>query len=712
VLAFQGLNDVVGEGTFLALPELTAVGPTSSGAAAFLVPPTPGHDNGPSYPGVSGKPSFSRASGTFSSPFSLQLGATAPGAVIRFTLDGHDPTETYGTVYTAPLAISDSTRIRARVFEPGLAPGQVISRLYAKLAADVLSFSSNLPIVVVDTFGGGLTQEFLTETLTTITPTTGARATILDPPGFAGLAGLRIRGSSSTSFPKKQFFLETWDDTRDDVSVSLLGMPLQSDWILYAPYTDKTLMRDVLAYKWSNDIGRYAVRTRFVEVFLRTSTGPVSTADYAGVYVLEEKIKQDPHRVNLVDLQPEDSVPPAVTGGYILKKDRLDPGDVGFTLGSDLRLDYVEPKEEEITDAQAAWLTGWLNQMEAALAGPDFAAAYLDFDSFIDHHILVEMTKNIDGFRLSTFMFKDRGAKLHMGPIWDYNLTLGNANYLEGWLPTGWYYQQLTGADYPWWPRLFQDPEFRLRYADRWFAFRRGPFRTQALLSDIDGSASLLNEAQARNYVRWPILGTYVWPNWFIGATYASEIDWMKQWLSDRLLWMDGQFPAPPVFNHAPGQVPTGFALTVTPASGTAYYTLDGSDPRLPGGAVAPSALTYAGPLSIDQARQVRARSWDGSTWSALNEGTFAPVPPAYVNEVLAVNVSLRADEHGDFDPWVELYNPFPSTADLAGTFLTDDLQVPTKWQVPAGTALCGGQWLLVWADGEPAQGPLHASFA
>ncbi|HEX5043853.1 MAG TPA: CotH kinase family protein [Candidatus Polarisedimenticolaceae bacterium] len=711
VLAFQGLNDAATEGAFLVLPELTGVGPTSTVAPAFLVPATPGRYNGFTYPGVSGKPSFSHASGTFSSPFSLQLSAAAPAALIRFTLDGSDPTETQGTVYSEPLSISDSTRIRARVFEPGLAPGQVITRLYAKLAPDVLSFSSNLPLVVVDTFGGGLTQEFLTETLTTVIPTTGARAGIVDPPGFAGLAGLRIRGSSSTSFPKKQFFLETWDDTRDDLSVSLLGMPLQSDWILYAPYTDKTLMRDALAYKWSNDIGRYAVRTRFVEVFLRTAAGPVSAADYAGVYVLEEKIKQDVNRVNLVDLQPEDAIPPAVTGGYILKKDRLDPGDLGFALGSGLRLAYVEPKEEEITAAQAAWLSGWMNEMEAALAGPDFAADYLDTDSFIDHHILVEMTKNIDGYRLSTFMFKDRGGKLTMGPIWDYNLTLGNANYLEGWLPAGWYYPQLSGTEYPWWPRLFEDPEFRLRYADRWFAFRRGPLRTEALLGDIDGAAALLDEAQARNYARWPILGTYVWPNWFIGTTYASEIDWMKQWLAERLLWIDGQFPAPPLFNHAPGEVPTGFALTVTAASGTVYYTLDGSDPRLPGGAVAPGALPYGGPLSIDQVRQIRARSFDGSAWSALNEGTFAPVPPAYVNEVLAANVTQLADEQGDFDPWIELYNPFPATADLAGAFLTDDPQMPDKWQVPAGTTLCGGRWLLVWADNEPLEGPLHANF-
>ena len=718
LLAFQGLNDTAADGTFLALPELTSAETTSAATAVYFAAATPGVHNGAGFPGVSGIPTFSRASGLFTAPFSLTITATAPGAVIRYTLDGTDPTATNGTIYSGPIAVSDSARIRARVFEPGLAPGQVVTRFYAKLAAEISSFSSNLPIVVVDTFGDGINQTFLAETLTSIIPVTGSRATITDAPGFAGRAGLRIRGSSSTGFPKKQYFLETWDDARGDLDVSLLGMPSSSDWILYAPYTDKTLMRDVLAYKWSNDIGRYAVRTRYVEVYLRAAPGTVTASDYAGVYVLEEKIKQDVNRVNLVDLQPEDSVPPQVTGGYIIKKDRLDPGDTGFLTSIGQRLAYVEPKEEEITTTQAAYLGGFINQMESALYGASFAdpvlgyPAYLDVDSFIDHHIMVEMTKNIDGFRLSTFMFKDRNAKLNMGPIWDYNLTMGNANYNAGWLPTGWYYNELTSAaDYPWWPRLFQDSEFQLRYADRWYAHRRGALSTLKLLSDIDADAARLNEAQARNYVRWPILGTYVWPNWYIGATYQDEVTWMKQWLSDRLTWMDGQFPAPPVFNHAPGQVPTGFNLTITAAAGTIYYTLDGSDPRLTGGAVSATASTYAAPLVIAQLTHVKARSQNGVTWSAINDATFAPIPPAYVNEVLPVNVTVGPDEHGNFDPWIELYNPFPGTADLGALFLTDDPAFPFKWPLPAGATLCGGQWLVIWADAQPAQGPLHANF-
>ncbi len=717
MLAIHGLNEDPADDTFLVLPVLTTVGPTVTGAPAYFAAPTPGVPNTSGYPGVSGSPTFSRANGPFTDPFSLTVTAAAPGAVIRYTLNGSDPTETNGTVYSGAIAVANSTRIRARVFEPGLAPGPVITRFYVQLAADVLGFSSNLPIVVVDTFGGGISQTFSAETLTSIIPTTGSRAAITDAPEFAGPAGIRIRGSSSAGFPKKQYALETWDEYRNDLSVSFLGLPAESDWILHAPYSDKTLMRNVLAYKWSNDIDRYAVRTRFAEAFVRTASGPVSSSDYVGVYILMEKIKQDENRVNLVDLQPTDALPPEVTGGYIIKKDRLDPGDTGFLTSTGLRLAYVEPKEDEITTTQAAYLSGYLNQMESALYGPGFEdpvdgyAGFIDVDSFIDHHLLVELTKNIDGFRLSTFMFKDRGAKLNMGPIWDYNLSLGNANYNGGWLPDGWYHDLLGGSDYPWWPRLFGDPEFGMRYADRWYALRRGAFRTPLLLADIDTYTALLGESQARNYVRWPVLGIYVWPNWYIGTTYQEEIDWMKQWLTDRLVWMDGQFPAPPEFNRPGGPVSTGFGLEITAPIGVIYYTLDGSDPRLPGGEVSPSALVYSDPLVILELSVVRTRALDAGIWSAINEGEFVPTPPLYVNEVLPANVTGLADEQGDFDPWIELYNPFTSTANLAGLYLTDDPFVPDKWPLPPGATLCGGQRLIVWADAEPVEGPLHANF-
>ena len=378
--------------------------------------------------------------------------------------------------------------------------------------------------------------------------------------------------------------------------------------------------------------------------------------------------------MNLVDLQPEDSAPPQVTGGYIIKKDRLDPGDTGFFTSTGQRLRYVEPKEEEITTAQASYLTGYLNQFESALYGAGFADPDTGYAAYIDaglvhrpshhgrddeeHRRLPAEHVHVQGPRREA----EHGADLGLQPdARQRQLSRGLASRRVG-TPIFWATPTTRGTG----------ASSRTRSSGcgtRIAGTRCAPDRSARSGSSRTSTPTprCSDEAQVRNYVRWPILGTYVWPNWYIGITYQDEIDWMKQWLASRLAWMDGQFPAPPAFNHAPGQVPTGFNLTMTAAGGVIYYTLDGSDPRLPGGAIAAGAVAYAVPVPVLQLLHVKARALDGGVWSAINDATFAPVPPAYVNEVLPVNVTVVADEHGDFDPWIELYNPSTATSGSVG---------------------------------------------
>ncbi len=375
-------------------------------------------------------------------------------------------------------------------------------------------------------------------------------------------------------------------------------------------------MRNFLPYTWSNDIGRYAPRTKFVEVFLNSDSGPVSLSDYVGVYTFMERIKVSTDRVNIARLQLHHDAEPEITGGYIIKKDKLDPAEPTFYTSTGLQLIYVEPDGTEITPAQQAWIKAYLDRFESVLYGANFTdpvngyAKYIDVDSFIDHHIIVELAKNIDGFRLSTYMFKDRLGRLNMGPVWDYDLSLGNANYLEGWKPDGWYNRLLGDGDYPWWRRLFQDDYFRLRYADRWYALRRNLFTTSRLLGNIDDAANLLNESQSRNFSRWPILGVYVWPNWFIATTFQEEIDWMKGWLQSRLAWTDGQIssefaPVPPAFNQQGGHVAPGFKVTISSPSGAIYYTVDGFDPRVPGSSRGTGQSSSVVLIAEDSAKRV-----------------------------------------------------------------------------------------------------------
>jgi len=285
----------------------------------------------------------------------------------------------------------------------------------------------------------------------------------------------------------------------------------------------------------------------------------------------------------------------------------------------------VDPKPDQITAQQKAWLKRYAGQLEAALYGPNFRdpnkgyAAYLDVDSFIDHHLLVEATKNVDGFRFSTFYYKDRGGKLRMGPLWDWNLSLGNVNGKQGWIPKYWYWPQLDDHQYTWFRRLFQDPDFGQKYVDRWAALRTNTLATSSVLARVDRLASLLNEAQQRNYKRWPIMGRMVWPNHFVGETYQQEIDWLKSYITERFGWIDEQFIASPEPSLKPGAAAANTPLTLRSREEGAkiYYTLDGSDPRASGGAPSATAKLYDGPIALNGKPRLFARAFAENLWSS-----------------------------------------------------------------------------------------------
>jgi hypothetical protein len=280
----------------------------------------------------------------------------------------------------------------------------------------------------------------------------------------------------------------------------------------------------------------------------------------------------------------------------------------------------VEPKQEDITPAQKAWLLDHLNRFETALYGPDFRdpahgyAAYIDPDSFIDQHLLIEVTKNIDGFRFSTFFSKDRGGKIKMEPIWDWNLSFGNCNGKQGWIPEYWYWPQLDDQQYSWFRRLFEDPDFGQRYVDRWGQLRNTIFAAANIHARIDALATLLSEAQQRNFERWPILGKKIWPNYYVGGSYAEEVRWMKDWIATRLAWINRQFVAAPML-ASPARA-SGQTVTLSAAEGNIYYTLDGTDPRASGGEVSSKAMPYTGPIKLPPHARLFARAKVDNRWS------------------------------------------------------------------------------------------------
>jgi hypothetical protein len=598
--------------------------------------PTPAATNVMAYEGICEPVQFSVASCVCNGPVRITLTTATEGATIYYTLDGSEPFSVarqrpIGATYAWPLALASTITVKAVAWREGWRQSDVTIERYLFLGEDLQSFSSPLAIGVVDTFSKSVSRSPVAAYVCFIDLGEDGRASVSGQIDSAGLATINFRGKSSEGFPKHQYHLEMYDEQGDETDVEILGLPGESDWVLQGPYSDKSLIRNVLSYRWANEMGRYAPRTRLIELFLNTNGSTVTMSDYVGVYVLMEKIKIGPNRVNIAKLEASDNAEPEITGGYIIKKDKFDGDDVSFSTSRGQTLIYQDPNGQDLTQQQRDWIRNYMNSFEAALYGSNFAdrdigyAKYIDVGSFIDNHILVELTKNIDGFRLSTYMHKDRNGKLVMGPAWDYNLSLGNADYLTGWLATGWYFNQLGDGDYPYWRRLFADPEFELLYADRWFALRRGLFATDRLVGMVEDYATLLDEPAARNFSRWNTLGTYVWPNWYIAKTYREEIRWMQQWIASRLAWMDSQIaseyaPAPPVFNQQGGYVESGFALPMN-GSGTVYYTTDGTDPRtlVDGGSLTNELILVAENASkrvVVPPREIDNGWWGGESFS------------------------------------------------------------------------------------------------
>lgn len=414
--------------------------------------------------------------------------------------------------------------------------------LSSSLISQVNLESTNLPIIIINTNGQLIPDDPKIEVdMGIIYNGQGEMNYITDPPNdYDGIIGIELRGSTSLNFPKKSYGFETRDAAGNNNNVSLIDLPEENDWILYAPYSDKSLIRNVLIYELSNRMGRYASRTHFCELILND--------EYKGVYVLMEKIKQDENRIDIADLTSNDTVGDDLTGGYIFKLDKYEGDGWHSKYNYNNFYEYYYPDDDEILDCQKEYIEEYFTNFEDSMYQlPDTEPNYnelINVGSFIDFILLNELSRNIDAYRLSTYFHKDKDSnngKLKAGPLWDFNIAFGNCDYNLGYEVTDWIIDDTTYLGYHpfWWLKLFNDAEFHSQMSIRWNELREGILCTDSIFNLIDSRKLFLQHAQERNFTKWNILGSYVWPNYFIGDTYEQEIDYLKFWLDERIEWMD-----------------------------------------------------------------------------------------------------------------------------------------------------------------------------
>ena len=414
---------------------------------------------------------------------------------------------------------------------------------------------SNLPIVVINTNSQTILDDpKITCDMGIIWNGTGNRNYLIDPFNeYNGEIGIEIRGSTSQQYPKKSYGLETRDSLGNNNNVSLLRMPKENDWILYGCYPDKTLMRNEITYSLFGLMRPYSPRYEYCEL--------VINGQYMGVYTLLERIKRDKNRVNIARRDSNDNAGDSLTGGYIIKVDKLTgSSNTPWTspYQSKLKFLYHDPEYSELNTIQRNYIKNYVTAFENAVYGPNFKdsllgyRAYINTESFADFLIMQELGRTVDGYRSSSFMFKDKdskGGKLKCGPMWDFNLSFGNANYCDAYDTTGWQYNFAnvcpTFSTEPpeWWPRLLQDTTFANEVQCRWQSLRSTILKTSYINNWIDSTAIYLNESQQRNFVKWPILGVFVNWNYFVGNTYQEELDYLKWWFESRSLYMDANLP-------------------------------------------------------------------------------------------------------------------------------------------------------------------------
>ena len=428
--------------------------------------------------------------------------------------------------------------------------------------------SSNLPILVVNTQGNAVPWDYYNNyygrsIIYPIYDPSSKYNHMKDSMLYKSCGTIELHGNYSRAFPKLSYNIRTTDVNYVDSNRTFLGFPKEHEWCLIANYPDRSLLRNAMAQHLYASLGNYSPRVKHVELVLN--------GKYMGVFSCIEKIKVGKNRVNIAKMDTINyNSGDSLTGGYMIKEDWK--GSIGWnsryympTYGTSW-YPYFRFYNPDIPSVkQKQYIQSFYDSFENAMNGnidsskitgsPGNWRNFIDEKNMTDFFFVQEITKNLDGYRASFYMWKDRNSidrHIHLGPVWDFDWSQGTSGwngeelntfeYNNGWGSAFWWYKLLGTGGYG-----KGDSKWKDHTKCRWTMARRTNFNFKSLDNWVDSNATLLSDAQTRNFKEWPEFGNVTgilnvsMPG--LAKNYAGEISNYKSWLHKRISWLDKNIP-------------------------------------------------------------------------------------------------------------------------------------------------------------------------
>lgn len=352
-------------------------------------------------------------------------------------------------------------------------------------------------------------------------------------------AQIRVRGHSSRLFEKSPYQLDFVDENGEAAPAAVMGMPAHSEWVLYGPYLDKSLVRNYMWYNIAGEVMEWAPNVRYCELILN--------GEYRGLYLMVETITDgEDCRLNLSTTEQN-----VKTTGYLLRGDRTTQEDLGgqrdiytylermLTLRTDILIKY--PGRSSLTQELRQEIELDYAAFEKALYSYDYDTDdygywnYIDVDNFVDYFLINEFSLNVDAGRYSTYIYKDLSGKFKLA-VWDFNNACDNFP-TDPLTP-----DQINMVSHTWFFMLCKSEGFVERLLDRYDELRASVLNETYLLNYIDETLAYLGPAVERNNQRWNDAMTQWEPLTPVERNLHSHeeaVDQLKEWLYERGIWLD-----------------------------------------------------------------------------------------------------------------------------------------------------------------------------